>query len=470
MPGRLKIDIGAAPPPLRRQSRGPLRLLLIGDFSARPPGQRPPLAQRPTLRVDVDNLDTALRRLAPRAATAAAGTIAFDSIDDFHPDALYRRLDGFAALRRRRDEAGDPQRLAQIAPAAAAGGAPGADLLAGLLGGRPAGSSAAQPAHRGTDSGGAAVEALLRAAVAPHVVPDFSGAQALLLAGVDAAVTALMRSILHDAAFQALESAWRGVQWLIQNLELDEQLELHLFDATREELVADIVSQRGELARTGVHQALADRWRGLPDEQGWSMLAGLDRYGPGDADIGLLAALGLIAAAAGGPFVAGAELALAGAATAGAGWPALRRSEAAPWLGLAAPRLLLRLPYGQAHDPVESFAFEEFDGVPAHEQLLWGTGSLAVALLAGRGFMARGWGMELGDEREIGDLPAYSVIRDGERELQACAEHYLGEQGAQALLEAGLMPLVSHRHRNAVTLPRLQSVAEPAQALRFGAA
>jgi predicted component of type VI protein secretion system len=116
-------------------------------------------------------------------------------------------------------------------------------------------------------------------------------------------------------------------------------------------------------------------------------------------------------------------------------------------------------------DPITAFAFEEFTGAPAHESFLWGHPSLAVALLIGRAFTARGWDFEPGDEREIGDLPAYTTTHDGERELQACAESYLGEQAGQLLLEAGLMPLMSHRHRNAVTLMRFQSIAEPVAAL-----
>ena len=142
-----------------------------------------------------------------------------------------------------------------------------------------------------------------------------------------------------------------------------------------------------------------------------------------------------------------------------------KTSQAAPWIGLAAPRVLLRLPYGKGVDPITAFAFEEFAGAPAHEAFLWGHPSLAVALLVGRAFTARGWDFEPGDEREIGDLPAYTFTHDGERELQACAESYLGEQAGQLLLEAGLMPLMSHRHRNAVTLMRFQSIAEPASAL-----
>ena len=100
-----------------------------------------------------------------------------------------------------------------------------------------------------------------------------------------------------------------------------------------------------------------------------------------------------------------------------------------------------------------------------HEEFLWGHGSLAVALLIGRAYTARGWAFEPGDEREIGGLPAYTCLHDGEPELQACAEHYLGEQGGNALLAAGLMPVLSHRHANAVTVMRFQSVAEPPCAL-----
>ena len=157
-----------------------------------------------------------------------------------------------------------------------------------------------------------------------------------------------------------------------------------------------------------------------------------------------------------------ADLTLAGGdAGALAGWQALRRSDAAPWIALAAPRVLLRLPYGKGSDPIEAFAFEEFVGPPVQEELLWGNGSLAMALLIGRGFSERGWDMEPGDEREIGDLPAYTFVRDGERELQACGERALGESQIETLLKAGLVPIASRRDRNAVVAIRFQSVSDP---------
>ena len=446
MPGRLQFDLQLGRPAPARTGgsrRGPMRLLVVGDFSARPAAERPPLGERPTHRVDLDNLDAVIARLAPRL-NLPAGELRIGGLDDFHPDSLYARLDLFEALRQAR--AKPPQT--------------GGDLLGPLLG-KPAAAAAptAAPAATGLD-------ALIQRIVAPHIVQDTSAQAKPYLAAVDAAIAEQMRELLHEPALQALEAAWRGVQWLIASLELDENLQLHLFDVSRDELLADVIAAQGQLAQTGLHRALADRWRNVPGGEGWSLIAGLYRFGRSDADIGLLAALGLIASQAGGPFIAGADPALAGDdAAALAGWNTLRHSEAAPWIGLAAPRVLLRLPYGKGSDPISAFAFEEVVGAPVHEQFLWGNPSLAVALLMGRAFSLNGWEMEPGDEREIGDLPAYTYLQDGEKELQACAESYLGEQGGQALLDAGLMPVLSHRHRNAVTVMRMQSVAEPAAAL-----
>ena len=474
MPARMEFSFGASRPQAqRRADRGPMRLLLVGDFSARPAAERPPLATRPTLRVDLDNLDQVLQRLAPRLSLPS-GDIGFKQIDDFHPDRLQARLDVFRALRETRQRLLDPAQFAQAAaalqqsaaaPASPAPAAPIArpagddDLLAQLLGGRPAGESKAPAA-----SAASGIDALIRSIVAPHIVPDIAPQQARYVASVDAATGEQMRALLHAPSFQALEAAWRGVQWLISNLELDEDLQLHLFDLGRDELLADVVAAQGHIENTGLHAALADRWRNQPGAESWSALVGLYEFGPSDTDIGLLAALAVIATQAGGPLLAGGQPALA-AAPPFAGWQALRQSEVAPWIGLAAPRVLLRLPYGKAADPIDSFVFEEFGATPVHEHYLWGSGALACALSIGRAYSERGWDFEPGDHRDLGDLPAYSYLHEGERRLQAVAERYLSDAEAQSLLSAGLMPLLSHRQRNAATLMRFQSIAEPSVAL-----
>jgi type VI secretion system protein ImpC len=439
----MEFDLSFGSAPHRRAESTPMRLLVIGDFSGKPAGERVALASRPTPQIDLDSFDSLMMRLEPRV-TLPAAEIRIEQIDDFHPDRLYARLDLFKALR-----------AARTAP-------PGGDEdVARLLG------KAADPRAAPAPPAATGIEAMIRDIVAPHIVKDTSAQVKGHLAAVDAAIAAEMRTLLHDPLFQRLESAWRGVRWLITNLELDENLHVHLFDVTREELLGDIVSAQGRMADTGLYRALVERPR-VPGGVGWSALVGLFSFGPSDVDMGLLAALGLVASQAGGPLLAGADLALVGdAAKEGGGWPALRRSEAARWIALGAPRVLLRLPYGQGSDPVDAFTFEEFAGPPEHDEFLWGPASLALALLIGRAFTARGWEMEPGDERDIGDLPAYTYVKDGERVLQPCAERLLNEREIDAFLQAGLVPMASRRDRNAVTAVRFQSVSDPPASLAW---
>jgi hypothetical protein len=52
-------------------------------------------------------------------------------------------------------------------------------------------------------------------------------------------------------------------------------------------------------------------------------------------------------------------------------------------------------------------------------------------------------------------------MRDGEQEMQACAERFLTESQIQTLLTAGLIPIASRRDRNAVVAIRFQSISDP---------
>ena len=102
MAQRLEFDLSFGPRGRPRDESEPMRLLVLGDFSGRSAADRPPLASRPTQRVDIDSIDAVLRRLGPRLRMPA-GEVEFGKLDDFHPDSLYARLDVFKALRQARD-------------------------------------------------------------------------------------------------------------------------------------------------------------------------------------------------------------------------------------------------------------------------------------------------------------------------------------------------------------------------------
>jgi type VI secretion system protein ImpC len=463
-----------------------MRILLCGDFSLRGDAGEPDpqeLATRPLVRADIDNLDRVIARLAPAVELPCDGgpvRISFGAMDDFHPDRLFESLDLFAearALRRRLlDPAGFAQARAELlGPGAESDGG----TLQRLLGRPETPDRGASPSPAVPGTAEAAVDALVRRLVAADSVPDIGSDQAQLVQAVDLAAAAQMRDLLHHPRFQAAEAAWRTVQLLVTRLELDEDLQLWLFDATRAEL--DAAAAAPDLPASGLWKGLVEPRGGAGEAAGWSLVVVLEAFGPSAADVGLLAYLATVSAAAGAPVLATASPALFGCDALpltpeprdwqplesgdAQRWQALRRSPLAPWIGLAAPRILLRLPFGAGTDPLERFGFEEMAGGDPARTLLWGHPGAACALLAGQAFRGAEWAMELDRELDVEDLPAWIHTEDGERRLYPCAEAWLGERAAAALLERGLMPLLSRRDRPAARLLRWQSIAEPPAAL-----
>ncbi|HAO32429.1 MAG TPA: hypothetical protein DCQ84_05650 [Candidatus Competibacteraceae bacterium] len=127
MPGRMEFQLDlpkSVAAPRRHDPSAAPRFLIMADLSGR--GQREAssaladLADRPLLKVDADSLSAVMARLAPKlrlpsnAGTGVTTTaISFAQLDDFHPDALYRRLEIFQILRRARARLLNPASFAQ---------------------------------------------------------------------------------------------------------------------------------------------------------------------------------------------------------------------------------------------------------------------------------------------------------------------------------------------------------------------
>src|SRR6185436_13626175 len=99
---------------------------------------------------------------------------------------------------------------------------------------------------------------MLKQAVGPYVVPAKDPRQDQLVATVDSALAATMRSVIHHPDFQTFESLWRSVDLLVRRLETDEQLQIVLYDVTAEELAADL-SQADSLENSGFYKLLVEQ-------------------------------------------------------------------------------------------------------------------------------------------------------------------------------------------------------------------
>ena len=505
MPGRIgfEVNLGAAGDTrdgvLRRSDS--LRILVLGDFSGRRNRgleSAADLAGRPIMAVDLDSFDTVFRRSAPCLSLGSGSSggsgvaVKFESLDDFHPDRLYSALEPFRKLRESRARLLDPASFEQEASRLMESSPPpssAADLVSATEPSRAEGQAEllqrligapAEPAAEPASSHGL-VDGLIRRLVQPHIKPGFSRSPAPYVAAVDASLSDLMRTVLHDVDFQALESAWRGVRRLVDSLELGAEIKLYIVDISKGELLDDLAASNGNSQDSAAHRLVVEASRRGVDEQPWSLLVGQFSFGADADDVALLGHLGVLASQAGGPLLAAADSSLIGCdalserseprnwafkdSDVEKRWNALRRSPAARWLGLAMPRVLLRLPYGAKTEPLEGFSFEEFATTADHEAYLWGNSALACAQVIARSFLDEDQGAATDGPHEIDDLPAHVRDHDGERQLQACAEFVLPVRVGEEMLRRGMIPVLSYGNRNAVRVLRVQSIAEPLSSL-----
>lgn len=400
----------------------PFRILIAGDFSGGVGRNRRPVA------IDRDNFDRVMALLSPELRVESGGAqvpITFRELDDFHPDNLLQRLAPFEGLRDLRKRVAE----GSVRPAPEIGNASGAELLRMMTGG-------AAPAREKPQL--SAWEQMLREITAGHTESAPDPRQGQWLAQVDQAIGAEMRTLMHHAPFQALEAAWRGLYLLVRRVETGENLTIHLLDLPQAELEAG---------------GLGDLRRAM-EQESWGVVAGLYSFSAGDEST--LARIAGMSQEARAPFIAGVA---PGIMAADGAFESLRGSLKAEWVGLATPRLLLRLPYGKSTAETESFPFEEMPAPPEHEHYLWGNPALACTLLLAKAFERDGWSMRPAGG-EIEELPAHVYQRNGEAELQPCAEFWLTEDAAAMRMERGFMPLVSIKGTDRARLLRFQSVAK----------
>jgi type VI secretion system protein ImpC len=493
----------------------PFCIAILGDFSGRANrriSDVKTIGKRRAWLVDRDNFDEVLSRSGAEIQLPIEDSgslhLRFSELEDFHPDRIFERLEIFGKLRDLRGGLQDPatfQKAAEQLGLRSSDSAPEARKPDTATVGPAVASSAVQlasgslldemieqteargvtnrPQHsitRSTDE----VHEFARRVVAQHLVSTPDPRQPEILAVIDRTIGSLMRAVLHNPDFQALEAAWRAAFLLVRQLETGSQLKLYLFDISKEELAADLCSV-SDLRNTGIYRLLVEQTIETPGADLWAIIVGNYSFGSANEDAELLSRMAKIASRARAPFLAAASPSLLGCASLAStpasapqprewkslpedlarGWAELRHLPEADAVGLALPRFLLRLPYGRKTSPLESFDFEEFPEMPVHDDYLWGNPAFAAALLLGQSFSAAGWEMRPGNVTEIEQLPLHIYLKAGESESKPCAEVLLTEDAVERILEAGLMPLVSFKGRDRVRLVRFQSIADPPRAL-----
>jgi type VI secretion system protein ImpC len=306
-----------------------------------------------------------------------------------------------------------------------------------------------------------------------------------MIAAIDAKLTAQINQIIHHADFQKLEGAWRGLSYLVNNTETDEQLKIRVFNVSKQELGKTLKRYKGtNWDQSPLFKKIYNEEFSQFGGEPYGCLVGDYHFDQSAPDVELLAEMAKIAAAAHAPFIAGAsptlmqmdswqelanprDLTKIFTTPEYAAWRSLRESEDAKYIGLAMPRYLSRLPYGARTNPVEEFNFEEDTGSADHSKYTWTNAAYAMAVNINRSFKEYGWcsrirGIESGGA--VQNLPTHSFpTDDGGVDMKCPTEIAIDDRREAELAKAGMMPLIHRKNSDFAAFIGAQSLQKPAE-------
>jgi len=306
-----------------------------------------------------------------------------------------------------------------------------------------------------------------------------------MIAAIDKKLSDQINQILHHEDFQKLEGAWRGLHYLVNNTETDDQLKIRVMNISKADLGRTLKRYKGtNWDQSPIFKKIYEEEYGQFGGEPYGCLVGDYHFDQSAPDVELLGEMSKVAAAAHAPFITGVsptlmqmeswqelanprDLTKIFSTPEYAAWRSLRQSEDSRYLGLAMPRFLSRMPYGARTNPVEDFNFEEDTGAADHGKYTWANAAYAMATNINRSFKQYGWcsrirGIESGGAVE--GLPTHNFpTDDGGVDIKCPTEIAIGDRREGELAKAGLMPLIYRKNSDFAAFIGAQSLQQPAE-------
>lgn len=304
-----------------------------------------------------------------------------------------------------------------------------------------------------------------------------------MIVAIDAKLSEQVNAVMHNEDFQALEGAWRGLSYLVNNTKTDETLKIKVLNVSKKDLAKSLKKFRGTAwDQSPVFKKIYEEEFGQFGGEPFGLLVGDYYFDHSPSDTQLLGDIAQVAAGAHAPFIAAANPTLLQLDTWDelanprdltkifqtpeyAAWRSLRESEDSRYIGLAMPRFLARLPYGAKTEAVEEFAFEEDTEGADSNRYTWANSAYAMATNITRAFKLYGWttrirGIESGGAVE--GLPTHTFPSDDGGVAMKCpTEVAIADRREAELAKCGLMPLIYKKNSDFAAFIGAQSLQKP---------
>jgi len=338
-----------------------------------------------------------------------------------------------------------------------------------------------KPSDDGYDIAKAGIQAFITQMLAPahaNERVDKSSVDAMI-ADIDRRISAQLNEIMHNPDVQKLESAWRGLKFMVDRVDFRENIRIEVLSISKDALLTDF-EDSPEIPKSGLYRLAYSNEYGVFGGKPYGLICANYDFGPGPQDVLLLSKCAAVAAMSHAPFISNASPEFFGEQSfmplpqlkdlkslfegpLYARWQSFRESEDSRYVGLCMPRFLLRLPYGEKTVPVKSFNFNE-DVVGVHERYLWGHASIAMATRVADSFAKYRWcpniiGPQAGGSVE--SLPLHQYEAMGEIQTKIPTEVMLTERREFELSEEGFIGLTFRKDADNACFFSANSVQKP---------
>lgn len=308
------------------------------------------------------------------------------------------------------------------------------------------------------------------------------------IAAIDEMLSKQLAEVMHSEKFQKLEGSWRGLNHLISSSETSSQLKIRMLNISKNELGKDL-EKAVEFDQSQIFKKIYESEFGTAGGQPYAALVGDYEFSSHPDDISLLSKMSNVAAAGFCPFLSAAAPEMFGFdsytellkprdlekvfdSAEYIQWRSFRDSEDSRFVTLTMPRVLARLPYGQATKPIDAFNFEEApradDGrhlATDHNDYCWMNAAYALGATLTSAFSEYGWctsirGAEGGGKVE--GLPSHVFVSDdGDFDQKCPTEIGITDRREAELSKLGFLPLCHYKNTDYAVFFGAQTTQKP---------
>ena len=311
------------------------------------------------------------------------------------------------------------------------------------------------------------------------------------IATIDAMLSEQLDAILHHPRLTRLEGRWRGLFWLVDGADLSARLKIKILQIGWTEICRDL-DLASEFDQSHLFRKIYEEEFGSPGGEPYGLLVvdhevrhRADASSRTD-DVSALASLSGIAAAAFSPMILGASPALLEVdhfhdlANVIDIVAPLRNGEHARWRGLSArtdmrfvgialPRMLVRLPWRDDGTRDDGFRYAEY--APGSQDRVWCNAAYAFAAVTARAVSAYGWPADVrGVETDrvggglVENVPHETFDTDFDHAwMRVPLEIVWNDRQERELLGAGLIPLAGVPNSEELVFGAVRSLLAPAR-------